>query len=114
MLQLDSVLKTARAVPIGNCVVRIRSHYKVLNPSQRQLADIIVADPESTLELDVTRLAEVAKVSAATVTRFCRRIGYSGFRQFKIALAQEIASQPKVFEAFSRTDGPETRVDKVF
>ena len=114
MLQLNHVLKTSRAVPIGNCIVKIRSHYKVLNPAQRQLADCIVADPEATLDLDVMRLAEVANVSAATVTRFCRRIGFSGFRQFKIALAQEIASLPMVFKAFGRADDQETRVDKVF
>jgi DNA-binding MurR/RpiR family transcriptional regulator len=114
MLQLHNVLKTPSAGTNGNCVIKIRSHYKVLNRAQRQLADFIIAHPETTLEMDVTRLAEVANVGAATVTRFCRRIGFGSFRQFKIALAQEIVSLPVVFEAFSRADDHETRVDKVF
>src|SRR5215472_13371690 len=114
MLQLHNVLKTPSAGTNGNCVIKIRSHYKVLNRAQRQLADFIIAHPETTLEMDVTRLAEAANVGAATVTRFCRRIGFGSFRQFKIALAQEIASLPVVFEAFSSADDHETKIDKVF
>lgn len=114
MHQLVNVLKAARTAANGNCVVKIRSHYSVLNRSQRRLADLIISDPGTALQLDLTRLAEAAKVSPATVTRFCRRVGFAGFRQFKIALAQEIASLPVVFEAFDRADDDETRVEKVF
>jgi len=60
------------------------------------------------------QLATKARVSSATVTRFCRTIGFSGFHEFKIASAQELASVPLVFEEFHPSDNDESRINKVF
>ncbi|WP_368207133.1 MurR/RpiR family transcriptional regulator, partial [Blautia wexlerae] len=38
--------------------------------------------------LSITSLAENCKVSEATITRFCRGLGLSGYNAFKLALAQ--------------------------
>jgi len=105
------ILNTA---PDGTCVLRIQSHYKVFNPAQKRLADYILSNRQVLPELDQQQLATGAKVSTATVTRFCRAIGFSGFLKFKIESAKELASLPLVFEDFDPKDNDEERVGKLF
>ena len=96
------------------CTLRIRSHYNALSPIQKRLADYIASNREGLPVLDLKQLATKARVSSATVTRFCRAIGFSSFHQFKIASAQELASVPLVFEEFHPSDNDESRINKVF
>lgn len=96
------------------CTLRIRSHYNALSPIQKRLADYIASNREGLPALDLKQLATKARVSSATVTRFCRTIGFSGFHEFKIASAQELASVPLVFEEFHPSDNDESRINKVF
>lgn len=96
------------------CSLRIRSHYNSLSPIHRRLADYIASNREAVPSLDLRQLARNAKVSSATVTRFCRTIGFTSFHDFKIASAQEIVSVPLVFEDFHPSDDDESLVNKVF
>ncbi len=96
------------------CSLRIRSHYSALSDVQRKLADYIMSCREELPALDLKGLARKAKVSTATVTRFCRTIGFSSFHEFKIASAQELVSVPLVFEEFDPQDNDESLVNKVF
>ena len=100
--------------PIATCTLRIRSHYNSLSPVQKKLADYITASREALPALDLKQLARKARVSSATVTRFCRAIGFAGFHEFKMASAQELVSLPLVFEDFDPSDDDESRISKVF
>jgi len=100
--------------PHATCSLRIRSHYSALSPVQRQLADFITSSREALPEFDLRQLARKAKVSTATVTRFCRAIGFPSFHAFKLASAQELVSAPLVFEEFDPADDDESRISKVF
>jgi len=44
------------------------------------------------IHLRITDLAKMAEVSEPTVIRFCRAVGCSGFQDFKMTLAQDLAS----------------------
>jgi len=96
------------------CSLRIRSHYNALSDVQKKLADYIISSREAVPALDLKSLARKAKVSSATVTRFCRTIGFGSFHEFKIASAQELVSVPLVFEDFDPQDNDESLVNKVF
>lgn len=96
------------------CTLRIRSHYNALSPIQKRLADYIASNREGLPALDLKGLAKKARVSSATVTRFCRTIGFASFHDFRIASAQELASVPLVFEEFHPNDNDESRINKVF
>jgi RpiR family carbohydrate utilization transcriptional regulator len=63
-----------------------------LRPSERKLADYVMEAPREVLDLAMTDFATRAGVSQPTIARFCRALGFSGFREFKIRLAQSIAS----------------------
>jgi RpiR family transcriptional regulator, carbohydrate utilization regulator len=54
-------------------------------------------------------------VSEPTVIRFCEAIGCSGFRDFKLRLAQSLAlGMPATHSVLSPGDSPSTLADKIF
>lgn len=62
-----------------------------IRPSERKLADHVLANPGETITLSMAEIAQRVGVSEPTVARFCSALGCSGFREFKIKLAQDIA-----------------------
>ena len=62
---------------------RLRMRYADLTPSQRMVADALLANPENGAMSNVQRLASMAGVSAATVVRFAVALGYSGFTELQ-------------------------------
>ncbi|WP_345186337.1 MurR/RpiR family transcriptional regulator [Microbacterium panaciterrae] len=54
-----------------------------------KIADVISAHPTAPVELTITELADRAGTSAATVTRFCRAVGFDGYTQFRVGVAAE-------------------------
>lgn len=80
----------------------LQSEYARMSPKLRVLADYVLADPASVQLQSITDLAVKSSTSEATIFRFCQLLGFSGYAQFKMALAIEL-SQPKVVTK-SRSD----------
>ena len=60
--------------------------------SERALADRIVRDADSVVMKTITELAgESDSFSTASITRFCKKIGLSGYSELRLELAKEIA-----------------------
>jgi RpiR family transcriptional regulator, carbohydrate utilization regulator len=76
---------------VGDIVPRISEVLPKLRRSERKVAEMIRADLSSAAELSIDRLAENAKVSKATVTRFARAVGCRDVRALKLALARAAA-----------------------
>lgn len=62
-----------------------------LNPTDRLIADCVLADPEKVLSSSIAQLKEASGASVGAIVAFCRRAGTSGFAEFKIALARDLA-----------------------
>ena len=77
-----------------------------LRPSERKLADYVMEAPREVLDLAMTDFATRAGVSQPTIARFCRALGFSGFREFKIRLAQGIAGDVPAVYRDVRPDEP--------
>jgi len=69
-----------------------------IRPSERKLADHVLAQPGEVITLSIAEMAQRAGVSEPTVARFCAALGCSGFREFKIKLAQDIAAGMPFFD----------------
>jgi len=69
----------------------ISENIDTLRPSERQVAQLVVRDPIRMTRMSMSALAEEASVSEPTVLRFCRRLGFKGFIDFKLALAGDLA-----------------------
>lgn len=57
------------------------------------MADAVLRNPNHVVYLSITELAREAEVSDATVVKFCKRLGYKGFQEFKILLAQDVVEK---------------------
>jgi DNA-binding MurR/RpiR family transcriptional regulator len=82
----------ADAGPVGQpagLIVQIAGLLPSLTPAEQQVARLVVADPAAAAARTVTDLAATAGVSEATVIRFCRSVGVSGYPQLRLRLAAE-------------------------
>ena len=59
--------------------------------SRRNVLAVMLEDPQRVLDESFDQLARRAGSSVPTVMRTCRDLGYPGLREFKLALAQEMA-----------------------
>lgn len=78
-------------------LAKIRSAHASLRKSEQKVADVILDDPDASVESSIQLLASHAQVSEPTVIRFCRALGCVGFQDFKLKLAKDIARQGTFF-----------------
>ncbi len=69
---------------------KLFSSFQNMTKREKIIADYIIIDENNAQTLTITELAERCGVGEATVTRFCKKIGYSGYNEFKLALAQSL------------------------
>lgn len=67
----------------------IDSYYPSLSKSEKKVADHIKNQKEKFIYQSIQEVAHDAKVGEATVLRFCRRVGFEGFRDMKLYIAKE-------------------------
>ncbi|NBU89747.1 MAG: MurR/RpiR family transcriptional regulator [Betaproteobacteria bacterium] len=59
--------------------------------TRRAILDVMVADPDRVLNESFEQLAERSGSSVPTIMRTCRDLGFAGLREFKLALARDLA-----------------------
>jgi RpiR family carbohydrate utilization transcriptional regulator len=86
-----------------------------LRKSERKVADFVLNNLMQVIRMRIVDLAQEANVSEPTVVRFCRAVGCQGFQDFKLALAQQLASSPSYGQiAVTDTDSTREYTHKVF
>lgn len=58
--------------------------------AEMTLYSYILQNMETVMYNSLTELSEICSVGEATILRFCRKIGYKGYQDFKLAAAQEM------------------------
>ncbi len=71
-------------------LLRVQAMLSEFSRAERRVADAVLSDQERTIRDSVTDLAERASVGETTIIRFCRKVGYRGYQDFKLALAQDL------------------------
>ncbi|MGP1508900.1 MAG: MurR/RpiR family transcriptional regulator [Sphaerochaeta sp.] len=92
----------------------VRSKYEELGSQEKKIADYFLTNQNIILSASVEDISKCCNVSKATVVRFCKRLGFSGMKDFKIFyqlgnLTAEPLRHPVVWE-----DDDETIFHKVF
>ena len=67
---------------------RINAAYYKLTASEKKVADFLMGHLAEAQFLSISDLAESCGVAEATISRFCRRLGYGGYSAFKLAIAK--------------------------
>lgn len=74
----------------------ISNSLTAMRPSERKVAEYVLAHAEDVIQMRIVDLSAEAAVSEPTVVRFCRAVGSDGFQDFKLKLAQQLASSPTI------------------
>jgi RpiR family carbohydrate utilization transcriptional regulator len=93
----------------------VRSLAPSLSPSEGAVARFVLANPSLPVHLGIEEFARRAGVSTASITRFCQRLGLNGFKDFKLALASDVAhSVAALPQDINASDSPIEIARKVF
>lgn len=86
--------------------------YKEMGKAEKRVADWLIANPGEILPLSIVDLADRCGCSEATIVRFARRLGFGGYQELKISLAQE-SNTATVSTSISEDDTVDEIYDKV-
>lgn len=67
-------------------LTEITSYFPSLTNSEKKVAQYILINPDKIETISIQELAGEANVGESTIMRFIKKIGFSGYQQFKIAL----------------------------
>ena len=72
---------------------RIEEHRALLSPAERQVAEVVLRDPEAVAFGTVARVAGLAGTSGASVVRLATRLGFAGFSGLQAAVQAGIGQR---------------------
>lgn len=105
----------AGKAPSSPLLARIEASFNDLRKSERAVAEFVLAHPNEVLNISIAELAYRVGVSQPTVARFVNALGFTGFKEFKLRLAQSLASGVPYVHRDVRPDDPLDEVaPKVF
>lgn len=106
------------ALPVASSsavILKIQQLLPTLSKSEQAVASYIMLHPETIINLSMSALAETCAVSEPTVVRACRKLGFSGYQDLKVTLAQSIHMPISANgEEVSASDTPQQIIGKVF
>jgi DNA-binding MurR/RpiR family transcriptional regulator len=73
-----------------NLLTKLKSLYPDITPTEQSIADYILSKPEEIYRISIQELARKTHVSLPSVHRFARKLGFNGFKDFKINLIRDI------------------------
>lgn len=100
----------AGKAPSSPLLARIEASFDDLRKSERAVAEFVLAHPNEVLNISIAEIAYRVGVSQPTVARFVNALGFTGFKEFKLRLAQSLASGVPYVH---RDVGPDDTLDEV-
>ena len=70
-------------------VEKIRSNLKEMTRSEGQVASFILHQSRDAVYYTLEKMADKSGVSTTSVLRFCRKLGFAGYKDFQEALRAE-------------------------
>lgn len=97
-------------------IIQIAEH---ITPAESAIGTYILENLENIPQISIAELAYRTNVSKSAVHRFCKKLGFSGFNQLRIAAAKDLAEARPNMELidvnypFSADDGPQIIAKKL-
>ena len=73
----------------GSVVTLLCSGMHFFN-AEKRIADCVLEDTAGVAAMTSAELAHCSSTSEATVTRFCKKLGFENYRAFQLALARDV------------------------
>jgi DNA-binding MurR/RpiR family transcriptional regulator len=68
----------------------VRRSLPKLSAAEARVAETILGDPTLVVDLAINDLAKLCRTSLSTVARFAQSLGYSGYRELRVAVARTV------------------------
>lgn len=108
----DGDTRYDRSVPLLEHLADRRSS---LRRSELKVADLVADDPRQVVKSTMAAVAAAAGVSEPTVMRFAMSLGFDGFQQFRMALAESLVlGLPATLSTVEPGDDPAAIIEKIF
>ena len=98
------------AIPLGGLLERIQDRYAILRPSEQTVADYLRNNADKRMSHSITELAQILGISEATVSRFSRALGYSGFSELKLSMAEGAVQRSGITNIPTELDPEDTLI----
>ena len=77
------------------CCADDRANYEMFTVVEKTIADFFISN-EKEMDFSSGRMAKMLHVSEASLSRFAKKMGYSGYREFIYNYQPSIAERPNV------------------
>lgn len=98
-------------------ILKIKEGKNDLTQSEIKLGNYILNNSNKVSKLSVQNLAQLSNTSPATIIRFCKKLGYNGFKEFKIDLIKDITNkssfEDNIYEDITTNDTVDDIIEKL-
>ena len=81
-------------------IIQIIKEQMNMTERERDICRYILENPEKIEEMSSRELGHATFTSAASVTRFCQKIGVKGFPEFKMQFVRELRTGGRRFRSY--------------
>ena len=71
--------------------IRLKEYGRYASTAEKNVVDFILDHPQEVMGKTVHELASITYTSASTIVRFCRKMGFHGYKEFQQGLVYEFA-----------------------
>lgn len=89
----NKTAKVSAPEPTANVLTCLKGINSNLTLVDRKIRDYILNNIQEASRITIAELAERTYTSQASISRFCRKIGFKNFSDFRLSLAQEATSK---------------------
>ena len=73
--------------------LQIKLKYNTFTAAHKKLADFIISNPEFVLNQSISEVAAACDVGDATISRFCKVLGFKGYHDFKLSIVKHLQEE---------------------
>src|SRR6185369_3978450 len=99
------------AIQDASVLARVRTQLPGYTGALQRVAAQVISDPPGAARATIVELAERSGTSPASVTRFCRALGFDGYADLRLALAGEAGRVPGPVSGWTEDIGREIEPD---
>lgn len=94
---------------------QLKKIYKNLSRTQKKIADYFIGANLEEISKPINSIAKITGVSIASISRFCKDLGFDNFQHFKISLSRDLKhDSERILPIFQKHDDPAITIKKVF
>lgn len=84
----------------------ISTNTEKLNRNELEILDFCMKNPKSVQRMKINDLAESTFTSPASIVRFCKKLGFTGFAEFKASLSLNIKNSEEALKSHFKENPP--------